>query len=103
MRLVIACTACHRTRAGKSGWTGRRRPAPRGRRLTRRTGPGGRRAGRPGGGSTIGGRPLGGSAGGGPYVTALADVTINRSGESAVITYRDPRGSPGGVCHRSGY
>jgi hypothetical protein len=24
-----------------------------------------------------------------PYITTLADVTINRSGESAVITYRD--------------
>jgi len=24
-----------------------------------------------------------------PYITTLADVTINRSGESAVIVYRD--------------
>jgi hypothetical protein len=24
-----------------------------------------------------------------PYITALADVTINRSGESAVIRHRD--------------
>ena len=29
-----------------------------------------------------------------PYFTPLADVTINRSGESAVITYRDPAVRP---------
>ena len=29
-----------------------------------------------------------------PYITTLADVTINRSGESAVITYRDPAVRP---------
>jgi hypothetical protein len=29
-----------------------------------------------------------------PYVTTPADVTINRSGESAVITYRDPAVRP---------
>jgi hypothetical protein len=29
-----------------------------------------------------------------PYITTLADVTIKRSGESAVITYRDPAVRP---------
>ena len=29
-----------------------------------------------------------------PYITTLAKVTINRSGESAVITYRDPAVHP---------
>ena len=29
-----------------------------------------------------------------PYITTLADVTINRSGESAVITYGDPAVRP---------
>jgi hypothetical protein len=29
-----------------------------------------------------------------PYITTLADVTINRSGESAVIRYRDPAVRP---------
>jgi hypothetical protein len=29
-----------------------------------------------------------------PYVTTLADVTIDRSGESAVITYHDPAVRP---------
>jgi hypothetical protein len=29
-----------------------------------------------------------------PYITTLADVTINRSGESAIITYRDPAVRP---------
>ena len=29
-----------------------------------------------------------------PYITTLADVRIDRSGESAVITYRDPAVRP---------
>jgi hypothetical protein len=29
-----------------------------------------------------------------PYTTTLTDVTTNRSGESAVITYRDPAVRP---------
>src|SRR5207249_10879353 len=29
-----------------------------------------------------------------PYITTLADVTISRSSESAVITYRDPSVRP---------
>lgn len=33
-----------------------------------------------------------------PYVTTLAGVTINRSGESAVISYGDPAVSSGGFA-----
>lgn len=33
-----------------------------------------------------------------PYVTTLAGVTINRSGESAVISYGDPAVSSGGLA-----